>query len=372
MYKIKRLKRSLFVLCLSIIVCSISIWYPFSQEAGVVAGEIVTNSVSEIRKSPILENEKSIPVIVDADRSLDETPGQGATYPAQAIVERIGTQLSQGNIFTIAYNNRQVVFVGQTHHLVPFQELKKWLTQEAIAEKLVLTLEGLPRDFSWEADFRRSVGGHGEEPIYGIEDEAALLVEAGIICRNISLGIIENYGINGPAHIVNFSSLRSLGKQVWDELCLQSADENVQNLIGELDPLVKLIQAVPDFQAKLDAFDLVKKQLLNISAHYDSNTWANFYGLYAAIALEHAHSMPSDLRALTMQVLQPDATTQTVREWLNLDSAYREQHFAQAVLWVMAHTDTSLPAVVLVGRAHLVGLLKALVEAQNSTAVSLR
>lgn len=291
---------------------------------------------------------------------------QAENYPFQNISERVGPELSQGNIFSVPYNNRQVVFIGQTHYLDAFKELKKWLTHEGLTEKLVLILEGLPRDSSWEFRYRQSITGHGEEPIYGMEDGASLLVEAGIICRYITLGIIENYGIICPEHIVNFSSFEPLGEEVWEELSFHPANEDEKNLISELDSLVKKIRAAPDFKVKLNTFDLVKKQLNDVAARYNDATWANFYGIYASTALEHVSSMPSDLRNLTIQLLESEANIPTVRKWLLYDSVYREEYFAQTILWLMAHTDDSLPVVVLVGRGHLIGLLKALAEAQAS------
>lgn len=73
-----------------------------------------------------------------------------------------------------------------------------------------------------------------------------------------------------------------------------------------------------------------------------------------------------DLRNLTIQLLESEASIPTVREWLLHDSAYREEYFAQSILKVIDQTDDSLPVVILVGRGHLIGLLKALVEAQTA------
>lgn len=293
-------------------------------------------------------------------------PTQAENYLSQTISEKIGPELSPENIFSIPYKNREVIFVGQIHYLPEFQDLKKWLVQEALTEKLVLILEGLPRDLSWESTYRKSVGGHGKEPIYGMEDGASLLVEAGTIFRYISLNIIENYGINCPEHIVNISSFEPIGEKVWDGMNFDSLEKETKDLVIELDTLIKSIRIAPDLQAKFKAFDLVKKQLIPITTRYSNDTWAEFYGIYAFTALDYAYSMPSDLRNLTIQLLKSKASIPKVREWLLFDSVYREEHFAQSILWVMDHTDDSLPTVVLVGRAHLIGLLKALVETQTS------
>lgn len=297
--------------------------------------------------------------------------GTLAAFENEVIRNRLGAELYDARVREASIDGHDLLIIGEQHDLPEFQELKEWLIQQALSGKIALILEGVNRDPQFEAIYRQGMGGKGDEPIFGLEDPAAQLVDLAIMCRYKALGVLSGYDVPCKETFLNLSAMSLHGQQVWNDLQNYQLPPEVASLLGALNPLVKFISDATDPQDRLNKFEEVisSAQWSQISERFSNVVWDVLYRLFGLVAASYVSDTPDVLHSLTQSSLQNLPDSKSFALWFNVNSVYREHLYASSLEQLLPELDRSLPIVIVVGGDHLriLDALEARANSQNTS-----
>ncbi|MDP1835834.1 MAG: hypothetical protein Q8K75_07900 [Chlamydiales bacterium] len=281
--------------------------------------------------------------------------GTLVAFENQAIRNRLGAELYDARVREASIDGHELLVIGEQHDLPEFQELKKWLVKQALNGKIALFLEGVNRDGQFESIYRQGLGGTGDEPIFGLEDPAAQLVDLAIMCRYKALGALSGYDVPCKETLLNLSAMTVYGQQVWNELPNYQLPQEVASLLRALNPLVKAISDAEDPRDRLNKFEEVisGSQWSKVSERFSNVAWDVLYRLFGLVAVSYAPEVPDELYTLTQSSLQNLPDSKSFALWFSVNSAYREHLYASSIDQLLPELIPSLPVVVVVGGEHL-------------------